>query len=342
MRREEIRPFFFLQLTVSILAIAFILGFIAGRAHGFPSNVRKGYHSCVSCHVSPTGGGVLTAYGAMTSEEFLSTWADKGESGILGHVPLPANIRLGGDLRYLAIQRFFMQAELEAAVQITPGVFLDAAGGSYGPDGSTEFRRNFLLFNVSENITLRAGKFFPAYGIAHADHTTATRQGLGFDEGDETYNGEISLRNDWGEIFVTGILGSQALISMANGYNLLPGDPGFSVKASGNLPWKTTVLGTSYLQDTDRQQAGAYMMSGITDSLYTLEEIDYKILSQEIVSAEQVGYEVVRGFHVILEHSYSDQNVFKAMAQWFPRPHFEVYLSFDSNLSAVILGHYYI
>ncbi len=54
----------------------------------FPEMVRSGYTNCTSCHVSPSGGGILTDYGRNLSSEVLSTWGSTKEAqvghGILG------------------------------------------------------------------------------------------------------------------------------------------------------------------------------------------------------------------------------------------------------------------
>ena len=55
--------------------------FIESRpSHAFPEMVRHGYANCITCHISPDGGGVLTAYGRSLSREVLSTWGAEGEA----------------------------------------------------------------------------------------------------------------------------------------------------------------------------------------------------------------------------------------------------------------------
>ena len=107
--------------------IAFFLTCIGSSPlQAFPEMIRHGYASCVSCHVSPAGGGILTDYGRELSRELLATWSNEEENKPLyGMVTLPESVKLGGDIR--AIQtysdtpkiregRFFlMQADIEAA-----------------------------------------------------------------------------------------------------------------------------------------------------------------------------------------------------------------------------------
>ena len=65
-------------------ALSFVLLFIFGMgfaapAWAFPEMIRHGYTSCMTCHVSPNGGGLMTPYGRSMSKEILSRHAYEGE-----------------------------------------------------------------------------------------------------------------------------------------------------------------------------------------------------------------------------------------------------------------------
>ena len=98
----------------------FILLFSAADpVSGFPSNIRYGYSTCQTCHVSPTGGGVVSKYGKMTSEEFMSTWARPGEaSPLYGVVRLPHWIDIGGDARQVEIGKYTDQSDFKLKFQM--------------------------------------------------------------------------------------------------------------------------------------------------------------------------------------------------------------------------------
>src|ERR1700720_2791062 len=69
-----------------------IASLFSSSAWAFPEMVRHGYVNCSSCHISPTGGGVLTQYGRELSREILSTWGTQNEDEskfAYGWVPLP-------------------------------------------------------------------------------------------------------------------------------------------------------------------------------------------------------------------------------------------------------------
>ena len=68
--------------------------------------VRFGYSNCITCHVSPSGGGVLNQYGRELSKEILSTWGAKGEQYFsYGIVKLPQSVNLQAFVRALQYRR---------------------------------------------------------------------------------------------------------------------------------------------------------------------------------------------------------------------------------------------
>src|SRR5271170_3463367 len=85
-------------------------------AFGFAEMVRHGYTQCTACHVSPAGGGILTAYGRELSSDLLSTWSRPNEGQFL-HSAVGAHLAekgflFGGDIR--AVQtRFQDQHDLQ-------------------------------------------------------------------------------------------------------------------------------------------------------------------------------------------------------------------------------------
>jgi hypothetical protein len=102
------------------------------KAEAFPELIRHGYVNCVSCHISPSGGGLINDYGRSFSREGLSTFSRPGEEGVLhgliGREQLPKWLTVGGDARGAQVHhenefvregRFYtMQADLEAAAKV--------------------------------------------------------------------------------------------------------------------------------------------------------------------------------------------------------------------------------
>lgn len=66
----------FVRFT-AILTVSVIL-FWSSRAEAFPWMIKHGYNNCASCHVNPSGSGLLTEYGRAQSAILLSTEYGKG------------------------------------------------------------------------------------------------------------------------------------------------------------------------------------------------------------------------------------------------------------------------
>lgn len=314
------------------------LCFFAGYALSYPENIRMGYSGCASCHVSPTGGGVLTNYGRTTAQE-MSTWGGPDDSQLLQDW-----FAVGGDSRYIrvmapgATRNFVMQQDAEVAVRPGAELWLDASIGYYGPDRVRETRRSYVLWSPSEYVSMRAGRFFPAYGIMGPDHTTAVRQGVGFDEGAETYNGELSVHSELGELVLTDTFSGQEQVTMDknNGYRIRALQPGFAARATWYAA-KTASVGASYWYHSDQQEdtvvGGPFALWGITRSLYLLGEADQRRVLASFaeslpapvnVSWAELGYEAARGMHLRLTHEYDGGNRYGAALDLLPFTHTEL------------------
>jgi hypothetical protein len=192
------RLFFALVLFVCVLVSG------AGSALAEPAFLAKGETRCTSCHYSPTGGGLLTAYGRLQSRQVLSTtdgdsekflWGALGNS--LGPVDLgidvrPSHLRVsfpgGSDSRGL-----LMNADLIGAVQGKGWTFYGEVGRR--PESSGGDVYSYEYWGGKQLTTawgVRGGRFFPAYGIRFADHTSLNRVGLGFDKYDQVFGVEVS------------------------------------------------------------------------------------------------------------------------------------------------------
>ncbi|NDE16239.1 hypothetical protein EBZ80_15035 [bacterium] len=328
-----------------------LLFLAATPALAFPENVRYGYASCSSCHVSPTGGGVLTQYGRKSAEEFLATWTREGENGLLwGAVDLPDNVAAGANVRHINYQRsldgmktsrrFIMQAEGEIAVRFGKRLWLDFSRGSYNKFEQTQ--RAYALFNIDDNFYVRAGKFFAPHGIYEPDHTTITRRQLGFDQGMETVNAESGFISESGEVIVAAILGNPKTGDQS--IDPRSDDKGLVIRAAKYLGGKSQAGVSTVSTNGDyftRAIAGAFVMTGIGDDFWHLGEVDYEKKQAKdhggtgsaLLSHQKLGWVPVRGVTFTLDwdalvrlrgNFHSRQWSFGPGIQWFPRPHFEV------------------
>lgn len=194
-------------LVVAGFAIA------AGAAQAEPIFLSRQYTRCITCHYSPTGGGLLTPYGRSLSRQELSTagrsqpghppgneegflWGALGKS--LGPVQLglvlrPAHLTVdfGGPANLE--RNFFMNADLLAAYQVKGFTLYGEVGRRPLNQGSEIDSYEYWVAHQSEQgFGFRVGRFLPAYGIRVADHTAFTRRSLGFDTRDQVYGLELS------------------------------------------------------------------------------------------------------------------------------------------------------
>jgi len=355
------------------LLLSFLALSIGGSAYAFPSNTRYGYANCSSCHVSPTGGGVLNSYGHMSAEELLSSFSSPHESeatfGALHSYGSVADnyVRVGADVRYLSlrtasktqplhVEDFWMQREGEVAVSLTKELTLVGTVGYYALGNDlyqVQSRQDYALVNMNDYVSLRVGKFFPAYGLLVEDHTVATRSGLGWDQGQETYNIEMSLKNSMGDFFLTYLVAG----TTSSRYAFTPTKSGVAGRLTGYVGSSSQIgisgLYYQLLSPGGGYQAyyGAFGVLGFTPSLYLLGEIDGVTtvnpkIKNEMYSYSMLGFEVSKGVHLQTAYQVADRvKKYDFRIQWFPRPHYEIVGSVGQTTNALIvemLLHYYL
>lgn len=369
--------FFILSLFLSIILIL-----VTRPAFCFPEMARHGYVNCISCHVSPTGGGTLTPYGRQLSREVLSHFGKEGEEQFLYNaVSLPEWLLAGGDFRAIQLYRntpvirearvIPMQVDLEAAA-LYKNFSVDATVGpqeapqTQPPQDTLFSRRHFIAYRPSDTTSIRAGKFFPAFGINLPDHAVVTKRGLGWNENGETYNLEFAYLGDAINIYGTGIFGRPD-------FPTLNRETGGALNTSYFFSDRYKV-GLSYFYGTNntvnRHLTGPFAILGFTPHFFLLSEIDLQnYLPKDsvtpvqwgLVDYERLDYEFFQGFHGFLTQEYSQLdfqasntiNRFYGLGvQYFPRPHFEFQLfwqkqqiiatSSDYIDFACLLFHFYL
>jgi len=172
--------------------------------------IRHDYPACAQCHLDPSGGGPLSAYGRGMGEVILKTrygaeptGDEEAEPGpaakfLWGAVPLPDPIDLGGSFRVasfsdkvdadqLTNRILYMQADLAAALNTTRWVGAASIGYapraatlaaiSRGADSNFVSRYHWLGFRLDDAATMlvRAGRMNLPFGIRDVMHTLAIR-----------------------------------------------------------------------------------------------------------------------------------------------------------------------
>lgn len=361
-------------LLMKILPI-FIL-FISAKASSYPQNIRYGYSTCQSCHVSPSGGGVLTDYGRMSSEEIMSTWKYDNESSashgayekLTGVSDNPSKILPGADIRTVHIEKkgfsrfIVMQKEAELAIPLDDRLTLVGTVGEYsqGEKYIKEYRRHYILYNFNEYVSVRAGKFQPAYGLNIDDHTISTRQGLGFDQDNVSHNLELSAKNTLGEIILTpGVNKNTEVSETSEGrYKLVTEEKIVNLRIAINIGQKSQAGFSGQIKQDDRlngkikKQFGFFSVNNLTKNIYLMSDNNWRVLDNTQAIKwhpylfNLVGLELFKGFHVQLYYEQKNINSERGMRlQWFPRPHWEFSTIFENTSLGnvgIFLFHYYL
>mgnify|MGYP000483535782 CR=1 FL=1 len=343
-------------LTRGATLLAFLTLFYAclrsAPALASPEMTAHGYNSCNSCHMSPTGGGALTAYGKGVAAEIVSTWGDEQEAetfyGLFNLKPFA----LHGDFRYLyhryedeniiLTQKFMMQRELGISFEPSKNVKFFFSGGYYGYEPEyIEYRKYFLSVGWG-GLNLRAGRFRPAFGVEIPDHSKATRQFLG--QGSETSNVELSFTSRYAEVFLTRTFGRKAVLTSSD-------DPKVNVKDDEGYTAKLNLfilpgiqLGGSYAYIEDEAEIeevyAANFMLGNKKIFLTGEQQFFTESEPYYLAA---GYWPFKGFLVRVEVDGKPElepEIFYGV-QWNPRPHWE-FSGSVSKQNIIATTHYYL
>ncbi|WP_413569056.1 hypothetical protein ACLWBD_16800 [Bdellovibrio sp. HCB117] len=331
-----------------ILLIAISL---ATKAYAFPEMIRHHYVNCTACHFSPSGGGLLTPYGRTISSEVLSTWGTEKEArsfyGALDNEKLNQWLQVGGNVRALQFHHesanvkegrtIPMQAGIELAVTVGKWT-VDLFYGKLNSDWKVEpiATRYYIMYQILDELTVRAGRFIPVFGLNIPQHTMVTRANLGFNQGTE----RDALEGMWsGEKwnFVSTVSKSVKSASVSEVETAMTAQLNYTIADSyrvGASYW----LGTSDTQN--RQILGLHAVLGFTERFFILAEADYQNRHQATTQRTQYGlyqfskygYEFYKGIHAQFVQEYSqsdfsnDKSKFESYGPGFlfyPRPHFE-------------------
>lgn len=319
------------------------------KALAYPENARHGYVNCTSCHVSPNGGGTLTPYGRSLSSELMSTWSRKNEEGVLEGLvkpdDMPEWLAVGGDLR--AVQTLVTKPATTTATWIPMGENLELAVTDHKITVDSTFgkieslngerwgsNRYFIMYNITDEITARAGRFYPQFGLYIPDHYVPTKRGLGFDEGMERNSFEVAWNGENWSAFATA---SQTPLENPGPQR----ETGFSAQLNRNFG-DSSKAGVSYWHGASdafiRDVFGLSGIVGFSKKFFLLTEWDHQWLTDRtqgqrgLFIYNRLGYEVAKGLLALGQAEYGEPNMSQGSSaydaygpglQWFPRPHLE-------------------
>lgn len=348
--------------------ILFLL--LCGSAWSFPELVRYGYPNCTACHVSPAGGGVLNQYGRELSKEILSTWSSKGEQYFAyGAVKTPESINLQGYVRLLQLHRetpsveeertIFMQTDLEASYRHKTITGVATIGRQEKQINGEKVvqpisRRHYLLWQPTDKLTGRVGKFSRYFGLNTPNHTSYVYRDLGFGQDTETYNVELSFLRGNFSFFYTSVLGTfDDITSNAT-------EKANSLSAQYSF-LKRHKIGATYYRGKDETQkreiVGPWFILSFTKDFYLMTEafyqdkynLDSEIRSKGYVNTNRLSYQVVKGVipFVAAEASQTDwtsdaskRQSYGAGLQFFPRPHLELMATYQRDRYYIDDGYF--
>lgn len=345
MRRCRTPSPFPLSSACKVWATLVFLNICGGEAFGFPAALRTGRPACASCHYSPSGGGVMNAYGHEAGDGFLPTWSYDGEGASLwGATAANPTLQVGGDIRFLHVQRrkggefsekkFLMQADLEPALEIGSLTMV----GQFGlyQDRSFGVRRFYGLYRPPvKGLFVRAGRFIPNYGINTPNHTALIRDALGFGQGTEVEGVEVGMIRGFGEFFLHGFKGALREGGSARaGWYIAP-----TYHVGINGLWERVAL------DTYRTVTGLYGFLAPSDNFWILAETDWETNYDAFgyyskgrgIGYLSFGHDVAAGwqagitFQGVLSDRFDTVSRYSVGVAWIPRPHFE--LSIDYGLA---------
>lgn len=316
-----------------LIALSFTIAlFISRSAYGYPQMIREGYSNCVSCHRSPSGGGVLTPYGRSISEQ-VSTYAKDGEGNFLYGPELPEWLELGGDIRWINFTSksalaehsniMWMQSELEAAVSPIPKLWIVATIGRYEEGSKYEYRSNYLLLNISNEFSMRFGKFLPAYGLNIPDH----RAFINAEKNAEVYAAEARYTSQFISLTATGI-GKRKFYLEGTDTEGYKTTERLEPAASASFYISQLKVG-SYFRKTER---GAFLSAGLLGA-YLLCQLTNE--NGNKIYYSELGYQILNGLDIFAKYQAKpNTQSYSTGLNWFPRPHWQLLVEVERSVTA--------
>jgi hypothetical protein len=233
----------FFRRQAVFVAVFTLVSLLSPQARAYPWMIRHDYTACAQCHVDPSGGGPLTAYGRAMGEVLLRTQYGEhatdesaepgaGAKFLWGALPLPEWLDLGGTWRIMSMttrlgdapltnQIIYMQQDLNASINAghwvaSGSIGYEPKGGVYasittGTEENIVSRYHWFGYRFDEEGTmlLRAGRMNLPFGIRDVLHTLTIRTATRTNIDDEQQDGvafSYSGKNLRAEIM--GILGN--------------------------------------------------------------------------------------------------------------------------------------
>jgi hypothetical protein len=187
------------ETAVAMLVVSVLYAGSTDPAAARPLYAMRTGMACARCHVDPAGGGVRTATGFMYALNGHKIVAAEERTATI-KPEISDGLRIGGDFRTMYQQQyiqdvsgdrssfFMMQSAFYLAAQLIERVTL-----VYANDRGDTREAFALIGGFPMQGTVKVGRFRPAFGIEEEDHTTFTRDPLGFGNESEEQGVEFSV-----------------------------------------------------------------------------------------------------------------------------------------------------
>ncbi len=345
--------------------LRFLLGLLllghSGAGFAIPEIARFGHFTCVSCHVSPGGGGVLTSYGRMFAAEKLSTWSyDQEENPSHGAFPLSDRYLFGGDVRWVDQRtssggsnqhRFWrMQTDLQAGINLRKFWLTATLGqkplGPTSPPNNRVYLRGYEVRQdlFDDHLIIRGGLYIPKFGLMLADHTAYVRNLPGLGPDSEQTQLEAILQNDSLEV-------SLGLLVKDDGFERKgKSKSGFQLGAAifvwdrnrinlnllqtaidqGPSHIKTTVSGVSSVVSMTSRIFG---LMEVTKAATDIRDSITSSVTDSFAEFLSIGFEAKKGIIPSLRYEFINLDMsqksatsqrYGAGVSWYPRPHLQL------------------
>jgi hypothetical protein len=368
-----------IRLVTNLRILTTVIGFgFFSRADALPDFVRFGYPNCSSCHVSPSGGSILTDYGRSFAAERLSSFTSSNEENF-GHGAISAKpdwLLIGGNFRN--IQSFIetpdkrrgrwinMQRDVDLCLKNTDS-YLCSTGGilshsSTNPSGKSSYglRKVFVRHDFNEYLTGRIGRFYPRFGLMIPNHTSPIRTGVGFEAMGETDQAELTYTDEMFEVGIGYEFNDRLRINHSD--RIKDQQPALSINFAIAAS-ESTRVGVSTRRvhaASELQAAGVFTSLALGEDIYLMSEIDRikegispALRKFKTTSHHKLGVEYMRGLVQYLQFESETISSSRGRTltrsyglgfQYFPRPHFEFdlfggQLLSDQHGKAVNIAH---
>jgi hypothetical protein len=337
-----------------VIAIVVALLALESAADAYPQfQFSTGTDSCGQCHFAPGGGGLLTEYGRDEAGSTISM--KEGNGGFLhGAWTPPENLQIGGDIRGVLGWRdnttdaeviaFPMQAELYVRPHVGPVSVYATAGPRPSREGyAFGSREHYLMYEPEESDWyLRAGRFFPVFGIRTQDHTAYPRRHMQMYVYEEPYGVAYGTFGGYSELHISAFTRAPRNLGTAQDHGVAAYYEKRNEDATAAYALQTKLT----VSATDRRGVlgGVYKRWMEGPKLLLMAEADAGVQAFDSDDADPrfqaLGYlgvtyfakggvmlgAVLQAFDEDLLLKASGRHAAELNVQWFPYPHFEIHL----------------